>query len=768
MTIISLVVGVAMSAFQETSAIKVTVVDPKGIPIQNAIVVAEPDGEQGDTRQKVMSSAGTNPALVKLGAGSWNLRAVVDERWGWPAQVFVEPESPQAGDVTLTVWPLGTLTGLVRAGPRQAAVGELRLRLKLDRGVQPASFPASFRSPDIDCATVKGAWSCRVPAGPPLDIRLDVPGMAPRYLWNVRVPPVGVKDVGALEMFSGASVTGWVVSPAGVAPPAGAIVELKSAAGAPIVGASRTASFAGRTTSRGFFQIGPAPAGPYQLAASQATAASSMRPVELVKEREEKLRTPLVLTPPATLRVSFEPKVSPLGSPWLVRLLQPSTRTSVLVEKVSPDGLWSRSQLPPTEYRLVVMTTDGSVWHQETLDLQSGGENHVVSLRMQQVTGSVSLGESPLPARVHLMGARARIAVWLESDEAGTLSGYVPALDTEATDWVAEVESSAPVVKHRISRLRLERVDETTIKLDLKLPGGVLKGKVVDENGNPQEADVHAMRVVEESDRTTRGTGEATTNVVGRTDEATGRFSIVGLLPGPYNLVAMGRGFMAAPEYQSAVLPARVEKSDPKEVTLILKRAQTTTGRVLAGGGSGVPGAQVIVTSPTSQGVPFRPQTTDADGRFSAYLPGHTDRVAVTVAALGLGRRSLGRNVVDGEPVEIQLHAAPGALLIDLTDAASEGAAGAYIYHDGGFDVLPMLQDWSRRSGEVQEEGLLRAPLMDPGDYRLCRLANRMEFAAFIAGSLPPEKCAEGVLVPGGELRLKMPSTPPTIPTKQE
>lgn len=166
--------------------------------------------------------------------------------------------------------------------------------------------------------------------------------------------------------------------------------------------------------------------------------------------------------------------------------------------------------------------------------------------------------------------------------------------------------------------------------------------------------------------------------------------------------------------------------------------------------------------------MPIQPQTTDADGRFSAYLAGHTNRVAVTVSAVGLGRRNLGRNVVEGTPLEIQLHPAPGALVIDLTDPAGKRGREALIDHDGGFDSLQTLQAWSTRNGEQQEEGFLRVPLMDPGLYRICRPANPAEFSAFFAGGLPPERCEEGVLVPGGELHLKMPAELPAIQTKQE
>jgi hypothetical protein len=741
-------------------AINVTIVDPVSVPPVESVVLAEPVAQVTDsvvTSSRVRVEDGRG--VVRLVPGVWRIQAIVPDRWSWPIQVVVSPQAAGAADVRLEVSPYGWIAGTVAGSPLPA-----ELRAYVDRSVTHASFANSFMGTPVVCPVKEGGrWACRVPGVKSLDLKLEAAGFAPRYMWNLAVPPGETKQTGALTLFRGASVAGWVLAANSNDPKPDAVVELRAPDMGRLRDDARALQFSARTNGGGFFQIGPTPSGAYRLIAASGVSVSTPEPCQVASQQEVRVASPLVLVPPLTLRVSIDPPRAPEGRPWLVQLLRRqglhSAERVVSGDIVSDAGLWSMGNLPAGEYQFAVTTGDGSTWYARTLDLQPGTEEEVVTVEALHVVGSVSLGDKPTPARVKLSEVKSKVRVSLLADEGGSLSGYLPNIALDSADWVAEVELSEPPVRHTFRRFRPELTSASKLRFDLRLPDGGVGGKVVDEQGNPQPASVYASRVSNQWDKTPVEGGDSV-SVGTETESTTGRFTFVGLKAGTYRIYAMGRGEKAAPAFQSDVATLRIDP-DPEHraesTVIVLKRAPVLSGRVLSATATGVPGATVHVIAAGATDVPVRVQTTDAEGRFLAHVPAGAPFVSINVAAIGVGRRTLGRPVPATGAMDISLDPVGGTLVLDMGES-KEPDLSVFVYHDGGLDDLVRLAQWSRANGEVPTGGMLRAPLMSPGEYRLCKIGGFQEFGAFFGGTLPEDRCRQGYLWQGGELRLSMPS----------
>ncbi len=758
------VLGASHAATAGTLHVRVVVAP--GARVSSVRVVAEPRGILGSalpgapvTRE--VSDAG--PLAVELRPGIWSVRAVATGGWSWPVTVTAREGSTEPAEMSLTLWPTGSITGRFRLLDGQMP-SEIRLFVR--RGFGPVNTRQTLED-SITCPVRQNQWACQIPATIPLDLELNATGFAPCYLWDVIVGPRGSVDVGAVDLTQGASVTGWVLT-ASEKPARGADVELKAPDGGVVAIPTKsgtTPRLRASTNNRGFFQMGSVPPGMYHVVAAALGHISQAMPARVVKDREYRLASPLLLKPPLTLRVSVDPPQSADGRPWSIRLssLHGSHSGHLLVhgELVSEDGRWSRPGLAAGSYRLAVVSDKGDAWHERQLDLQPGTEDQAVVIRTLNVVGSLALRDPIIGGRVLLADASSGARVWFDIGSEGDFSGSYPSVDLDKARWSAVVEASEPSIRQTIQGVQPDSATSTELKFVIRLPDGAIAGTVVDEQGLGQSAVVTTQEQESEGEDPSEGGNRAAilSLAQARSAESTGRFKLVGLKPGEYRVYAMGRPRTPADGLQSDTVTVRVGNDQASApVTLVLKPSTLLRGRVVDGAGQGIPGASVLVVPAQAPDVMVRMLSTDVEGRFEAKVTAGTGNLNVVASAIGEGHRTLGRAVPENRMLEIGLDRTRSGLLV-LAWGEGSDPSDMVLFHEGGFETWPSLRRWAEVNGEAPTGGVLRLPLMSPGSYRLCRVRSLRDHFAIMSGAAGEGRCAEGDLPPASDLRLSLPES---------
>lgn len=751
----ALVIASSQVAAASGATVAVSVVDTAGA-LAPAEIVVQPVGTLGGSAIVRTVSAPEGWGSVRLESGLWRVTARATKRWCWPVQVLVRSDTAEPTTVRLVLFPVGRMAGSFNWPDRERLPTKVGVHIRRDYGPRPLG--SVEREPSVESTLQGSPWQCEVPAGIPFDVQLYVEGFAPVYLWNIRVAEQATHATGSLPMFRGSSLTGWVISDDGSAPRVTARVELTAPDGEPLRDSgNKHFRFSGPTNSRGFFQLGPVPPGAYHVVASADVRITEAAFVQIPPNTEHRLNDPLRLKPPVTLRLSVSPTTDPDGRPWSVRLLalrgQHSGHMVVPSEPVSDVGTWSKSGLAAGEYRLFLRTETGDVWYYKVIDLKAGyDDSNEVSIQILRLVGTISIGEQPLEARIVLADDQSHVQVAFASDKQGEFSDYFPRVDFAAGRWSAIVRSSRSNVT--LSGIKAELVNESEARVVIGLPDGTLEGSVVNEDGAPQDA----LVLVDEYD-VSHPDGIWLASAQVRTEGGTGKFRIGGLRSGKYRAHARGAAGAAMEEQQSDVAAVAIDEGGAATaVRLVLKQADTISGRVTDAFAVGVPGAQVAVVPTASPDLPIRVHSTDATGRFSTKIPVGTKHVVITAGAIGVGRRMMGGPVPnDGRDLTIELDPFGGTLVLNAQGAVS-AIDEVYVCHDGGFESLQMLARWSAQNGQAADGSAFRIPLMAPGTYRVCRVPSITDYFALVGGTLPKDRCNEGDLPPSGDLQLQIPA----------
>jgi hypothetical protein len=690
----------------------------------------------------VTAEAPGGRASLALPAGLWTISATKQGLWGWPVKALIEAAPSTTRRVTLELWPTGRVSGQLRVPPTDTAPAAIQITPR--RPSPSAAWPATGgEDASVRCPVAGATWSCDLPMGR-LDLQLDLSPSMPRYLWDVAVERDRSTAVGEVRLERGGSVSGWVRGADG-RPSVAATASLR------IPGETPGPVLSAPTNGRGFFQIGPVPAGPYDLVATHGAHAS--HPVRTtVAREEERVRQPLALEPPATLQVAIDPPLDPAGATWRVSLLSvQGSSGSVVVRQASAgrDGRWTKPMLPAGPYRIAVKGSGGQVWHESALHVQPGGAPVEVSLRLDQLSGEVTIGDEPLQGTVRLANAAGGAKLTFTSDEKGHFGGPVPRMTGHDGDWSALVDSSDPTVRRALERVPFERVGESDVRVTVRLPAGTVEGVVVDEAGQPFTGPsfvfAHGL-----NDTSELGLVQAKLLPADG-----GRFRLQGLAAGGYRIHA------TAPGRQSGEVEVSVKESAATAgVKLVLAAESPLSGRVIGIDGTPVAGAELLVFPADSPYGLVRTIRSDAEGRFTSPLPAGTREVVLRVGALGFARRLLRRTVASGTELVVQLDPVGGTLAVGPVDPHQDDRGGLYVINDeGAFDSLGSLLRWSALQGEgPPSDGLARISSLAAGHYRVCRAAPS-EYQAFITGALDRRKCTEGDLPRGGELRLTLPAS---------
>lgn len=567
----------------------ITPARPDAVPCEGSLRF-EPlcDGAPCGGVAEIPARPGKQTVEVPPGAIRWTLRSA--NCWAPPAAWESHPAV-----VEVVTWPLAKLSGSVAVQDAAAAVDSLNARLQPAPGIAP-TFAA-----EIACPVANGRWRCDTPAVP-LDLRFSADGFVPAYLWDVSqgaTPEIVLRR--------GTSISGWVESADGK-PLAGAAVEVSRARqpGQRAAGAT----FRAVTNGRGFFQVVGAEPGPsYSVTArGDGFSRGSGGEVRVEPEKEFVLAAPIRLEPLASVEIAITPQLDPDGKPWTVQLSRaaPDGYVRVVDEPATFGGVWSKDGIDAGRYAASIVDSRGSTFERREIEIRPGSSD---ILRFQvssvAVRGTVETGDEPLAARLAFIRAGRRIEI--TSDHEGVFRGVLP----EAGEWSVEIRpiSASSVLTRAVEVV----VDDGTAeaRVDIRLPGGRIHGRVVDEHGEPVEAmvNVHADKRI------------AYANTDGE-----GKFALVGLEPQTVMLEAVTeRGDAAVVVHEIA------PKGTP--VRIVLDRGRRVDVRVVTTRGLPVPGAIVRQIIP-----PWRRRietVTGPDGKFTITATKAVPVVDIVIFAAG-------------------------------------------------------------------------------------------------------------------------------------
>lgn len=675
--------------------------DPRQTCAGQVVASAECSGTDCPAPRR-LSLAALPTSLDLADPHAWSLTVESPNCWAAPARV---PPSPTPAAVELTLWPRATITGPMTAIDGGAVPLTLRVRV-----ASPPDRRPGFEAV-VPCPVSQGVWSCSVPATD-IDLRIEAEGFVPVYHWNIRITPGETKKLSATRLTRGASLAGWADVPAG--PIEGIEVELVPTAAATELPASD--QFSTRTSvmpanGRGFFQFSGIAPGSYRVTArKRGWSPARETDVRVDAGREHVLRQPLRLTPLASLAIVIQPPLGPDARPWKIALSRPAplSRSFAIVkqERASDSGYWSGNDLEADRYRLTVTDTAGSVFATRDIEVAHPGSSEMVTIEKVAVVGRVLAGNDPLEARVTFIDGRVRVQ--MESGEDGSFGGVLP----RPGKWDIDVRPDGG------ANLHYEPVEITVndsgdpAEVEIALPGGRVRGVVVDERGNPLSA-------------TVRVRAGASVKAYGSTG-SDGTFEFVGLAPGPAGIEA------DADTEGSALVSHEIREEAGEELRIVVPKRRAVTIRLITPDGRAVSGAVVWQFLP-----PFRRRTealSGPDGTVTLQVPadGSID-AAVFAAGFPIKLLSLPRDVKSGITVAVQ--PVGGLLRFVVGDQA-----WPYIARDDGpffavaglfFRSDPLGPPYGFTSGGF-------APELEPGTYVICpgtRLSERCQRRALGPGT---------------------------------
>lgn len=567
------------------------------------------------------------------------------------------------------------------------------------------------------CRKEKDYWICQVPAAR-LDLRIERPGMAPVYRWDVQVGAEAPADLGVVDFVPGGSVYGWVETATDDPSEAKLRLESMSAtgwSGDPSRG--RRAAFRAieaMSDERGFFQ---------------GLAETRVEPV-VVDRVEEVSVGSVFLESPIHFEAFLAPPADPYGQPWklqLQRYVEGSNRMeSVASGSATEAGLWTTTDLTRDLHRLEVRSSDGASWHVRNLEITGGPRiREFVEISVIPIEGEVVLGDEPISTTISFGTTQRKPEIRLRSNEEGYFEGFLP----RDGPWPVEILFDGDDFRTQgLGEIEVEaRRDSRPVWIDIDLPDTVIRGRVVRSNGEPAtRAQVVGMR---------RGEGEKATRELLWLVEDDGSFEARGLQPG--EVILLAKEGVDQSRWHAAHL---AEGSEGPELALQLQNFVEIQGQVHR---AGAPLAGVLLlvrpVLPGGADVPLlSPVTTGFDGTFTAKVPADSGALDVVMTAPGMTVSML--RLPGPSPAEtpriLELEEASGTLRLagDLTTLR--------LSHEGVTWSLGELQNYLFGWGKLtwDDEGTFTVAGMAAGSYTVCTRSS---------------DCDEGYLPPNGELLLQ-------------
>jgi hypothetical protein len=585
-----------------------------------------------------------------------------------------------------------------------------------DHGL-PQSMSVAFRPPKAAEGTLvtevvaigkDRSFTMRLPADP-LDLRIEVARFAPIYLWRFDsevIPP--------LKLIPGASVSGWVTVPSksDLTKVTVRLIPATATWQSPDSEDQKLQSRSVRAGDKGFFQIAGIEAGTWSLVA-EAPELSSTRPleIELREGTEEALRRPLELGIKGSLRVSITPLVSFDGSPWKVQLQRrvPLSRFTKVVatEPASLAGQWTKEGLEAGSYFVTILGARGEAMEQEDVELEGAAAHVDVHIDAFPVRGNVTLAGKPVRVEMKWITMRGE-SIRMETDEEGAFETVLP----KAGTWYVGARSGK--TEYLVNKkIEVEARDDGPSIVDIKIPAGTIRGKVVDRSGRAA-ADIVAYLE-----------GMSTLRAVRVADDAT--FEFIGLGEGLYTARAENKTLI------SNTVPVTVSES-VTEVTLVVDAIRRVTGWLTTPSSAPLAGAEIWYWTATSSRTPAQ---SGPSGQFTLTLPSSATSVHLAIVTPSRPAKLV---TVPLPPEGERLHVTLSPYRSTLRLKTGNTPPWPYVFsRDGaGTSLLSLLR---MPAGGMQPEWLDAevgiALAIEPGVYDFCdsRQRNRCVTAQANAGA---------------------------------
>lgn len=669
------VLAILVGGFADASELTVRVAPTPGAAgcLANAAVLALPDNGGATVRHAITSPPGQLTLDLNEDEG-WRLTAEGDGCWSETLTLW----RPFPREIVLRVYRVATVRGAFSLAGKERPT-EVHGHLFSQR---PGSEPLEG---GLQCALRNLVWECAVPAALPFDLRLEMPGFATAYYWDVVAKPGLSSELEARAVYAGASIAGWVHDPADK-PVDQARVVLMPLEAVPQAGHGDARRSNAVTNRRGFFQFAGLDGGQYRLVAESSSFSPSVGPEIAVRRGEATtLSRPLRYSAFGELQVVLDPPVDTDG-PWIVALTEAVPLYLVprqpIVHAADRLGHWSASRLRADLYELVVQNGPGSVVHRAAVDFFGGGSKSInLSIARIPLRGVLRFADEPLKAEIEFRNASGKL-VRTTTDEFGRFETRF----TTPGWWSPTVLYGVGRSKARIelAGIAVKEPAAAPQEVEITLPGGRIRGSVVSRAGAPMQAAVHATR-------TRQPDGQQITS-------ETGEFDLVGLRPGTYQLDAQG-----ASGGTSQPITVLLEEGETKSVKLVVDPYNLVAGFVLTPEGAPASGAIVRICD---DGVSWTREVTDVRGYFE-----HSVNASIPTVKLVILTYSYPSAMVTipatGEPVTLRLQPAGGLLRIRGVPTAmvSSRETAAPI------QVFFFPEPFGRFNGAIY---------LEPGNYQVC------------------------------------------------
>lgn len=616
---------------------------------------------------------------------------------------------------TAFVWPAATIAGVFTMQKAETAPKELHASVEAG---DTATLGASIPQTSLDCFVDDIRWQCAVPATN-VDLRLEAGGFAPHYVWGLKVP-AGEKKILDVALSRGASISGRVALGDRRAQLDGVAVELRPAGFAATPADERRVGAQSRktgTSARGFFQIPHVDEGTYDLVVTKKGWSTVTKRVRVGAAKETDAGV-LTLPPLTRAEVIIDPALDTKGRRWRVVL----DREAIPMQPLPPfadkqaadDGTWSAQGLMAGRYRLNVYDGGGVAYERLTVNIQPGDPPIRFHMDALVVRGVVRIGKEPLPSALRFINTQAPGDLDLTTDDRGAFAGTFPT----AGRYDVEISPKESTQKMR-RQVEVRPNSEGVVNLDIALPGGEVRGKVVDEAGNPVAATVQILP------------GGSRRPVLTTAGED-GTFRLIGVDSGDVVLNARDRS-----AGESGPTPHTVRDGESEPVTLTLHPRIEFTIWLVSSAGQPVAGAVVRF----SDGHYSREQISGPGGDIRFAIARGINSIDVIVLAAGFPIRMMNLPIAaDMDPNPQVMLGGVSALLVAKVGSAPPWPGlrpiqGNVSLHDlWELFAAPMGGGpSSNRTARGYEFEL------DPGSYLLCPEAHA------------PAKCVQRTLSPGTE-----------------
>ena len=653
--------------------------------------------------------------LIAEQTGSeWEMSLDAKGFWALPQRV-VFPKGDGQAPYAMAMWRTGTLQGQLKlADPQPAAPVEVKVVVA--SRPEPRIPPEIPRGTTFDCSTEKsGQWKCALPATL-LDVAVRVETYAPFHKWDVKIPVAGVIDLGIVKLQKGASVVAWLDSDFAkrVEVPVRALLRYEAAAGASATAMRLALPVAeGVFTKKGVVQLAPIGPGRYILEIQAKGYAPDHIPMQLYAGKETTPRRSIELLPALNIRLLLQPPLGPGGIQWRVELWRKNESGSGAQNAgggtASREGVFTATDQEEGSLHVYLKDSKQNILGSRDIVITSATSEYTIRLDVSRISGTVTIGDSPLPsANLLFGGSGGSEKVRTSADEDGHFTVTLP----RRGKWIVDID--AP--KEDVAATTEVSVQNDNDEADIRLPSTEVSGWVRDA----ERKHVAAARVTLFS---------SSGRPMVRASGSDGTFRFRGVQAGLARLQALD---VRTHDYSKRTEVTVPDDGGIENVELTLESIRSLKG-VVRSNGDAVVGAVVHGYAFLGGSARQEQTITDLQGGFAVDVPSSATEIIITVAAPGRTLESFSVPT-NQDAIDLDLASRGGTLRVRW---ASGALPLQFTFNDHPL-VSTDVFAWARGQRARIDDGDGEIPNVAPGKYRFCSGGH----------------CAEGLLAIGGQLVL--------------